>query len=56
MRISQSFRFGPIRLGASRAVSRRGKVRVFASIGDGPHGARLGVSAPVGGRRKRAAR
>lgn len=56
MRISQSFRFGPVRLGVSVPVSRRGRVRLFGSVADGPRGARLGVSTPVGGRRKRAAR
>jgi hypothetical protein len=46
MRISQSFRFGPIRLGVSVPVGRRGRVRVFGSVPDGI--GRLGMSAPVG--------
>jgi hypothetical protein len=55
MRISQSFRIGPIRLGVSAPLGRRGRVRLFGSVPDGI--GRLGVSAPVGRpKRKRAAR
>lgn len=56
MRISQSFRLGPLRLGVSAPLGRRGRVRLFGSVVDGPRGARLGASTAVGGRRKRAAR
>lgn len=47
MRISQSFRLGPVRLGVSAPVGRRGRVRVFAGVREGRAGW-LGASAPAG--------
>jgi hypothetical protein len=54
MRISQSFRIGPIRLGVSAPLGRRGRVRLFGSVPDGI--GRLGMSAPVGRPKRKRAR
>jgi hypothetical protein len=50
MRISQSVRIGPLRVGISGPVGHRGRAQVWAMARDDRRGW-LGVSTPVGGRK-----
>jgi hypothetical protein len=52
MRISQSFRIGPFRVGASVPVGGRGRARVWGGVREGRRGW-LGVSTSAGKRRRR---
>jgi hypothetical protein len=53
LRISESFKLGRIRVGASVPVTGRGRARVWAGTRTGRRGW-LGVSETAGGKRRRA--
>ena len=55
MRISQSVKIGPFRIGVSVPVGGRGRARVYGGVREGRRGW-LGASTSVGGRRKRRSR
>ena len=55
MRISQSVKIGPFRIGVSVPVTGRGRARVYGGVREGRRGW-LGASAPVGGRRRKRGR
>lgn len=51
MRLSQSVKIGPFRIGVSVPVTGRGRARVFGGVREGRRGW-LGASTTVGGRRR----
>lgn len=51
LRISESFRIGRVRIGGSIPLTGKGRPRVWAGTRTGQRGW-LGVSAPVGGRKR----